>query len=338
MGSLADQIFAHAQHAGEVRYGFIESVGDGLASVRMAGATIEGATWVSRYLPVVGERVAVIAADTGWLVLGAVTDQEAVWNEPTTLLSPTTGTVPDSGATGTIYDRYMMVQRRFSDGWDDDLSTPGIDPKRPTAISGSEWEVTDPAYAKHALRAGLGPTWLDRREGDYLNYQPEQVRSAILIRTLLFSYVYSDQLPPTWLDTLLPSEAEVINMSLRIRLAPPSPAVEGVTPESGEMRTFTVYPANPDLPPFTPENMISTAVPPLTVSASPGTLAVLPIPDDWLAAFAAREINGWVIWPGDQPFIHFSDEFTLGADGQPEWSTEDLFYPSVDYVTPREED
>src|SRR5699024_11723262 len=85
-GDPTRAILARTQRPSRIRYGNVEAIGGGLASVRMGSVVVDNATWCRRYAPIVGDRVAVLASGSGWLILDAVERVQRAYNEPETML------------------------------------------------------------------------------------------------------------------------------------------------------------------------------------------------------------------------------------------------------------
>src|SRR5699024_6828342 len=107
----------------------------------MGGVTVEGANWCRGYLPVVGDRVAVLAGDSGWLILDAVQAIQRIWGEPRELVLP--DFIASADGQSQIQFRELLGNRQYqlTNSWDDDLSTSGYDPKLPERLTDEPWTL-----------------------------------------------------------------------------------------------------------------------------------------------------------------------------------------------------
>src|SRR5699024_10231165 len=121
-GDLTREILARAQKPSRIRYGNVEAVGGGLASVRMGSAVVENVTWCRDYAPIVGDRVAVLASGSGWLILDAVERVQRACNEPETMLIQ-----PDG------YSR--IANTLWSESSDGSYSNPAAPPRPPERLT-----------------------------------------------------------------------------------------------------------------------------------------------------------------------------------------------------------
>ena len=320
MSALTDAFLARAQEDGYVRYGLIEAVDGGLASVRMGGVTVEGATWCRDYLPVVGDRVAVLAGDSGWLILDAVEPVKRVWVEPQEMVLP--DFIASADGQSQIQFRELLGNRQdqVTNSWDDDLSTDEYDPKLPERLTDQPWTLYLPGPdVGHMAWTGLGDIWGPGESGEgYLNYRPRQSWSQVVVR--LSYYRVHPNIGKPGIEALLPDDARVEMVTLRVRLSPNQSA-----PGVQRFRMWGMPPGNV---------VKYEDLEPMEFEAMPGDSFDVNIDGDWLLAFRTNLIDGFIIDAGPHvPTVRFSD---LGGSGS--YSTDDLLRMIVRYSTPLEED
>src|SRR5699024_3123859 len=130
-GTLTREILARTKGRPNVRYGTISAAANGLANVHIGSTIVENATWLKSYAPIVGERVAVLASGSGWLILDAVERVQRAYNEPETVLAPVT-------------DIALPSKFLWGESWDDDITTPGVTPKYPEPYTNPAWSALWP--------------------------------------------------------------------------------------------------------------------------------------------------------------------------------------------------
>lgn len=319
MGTLVDQVLNRTADKALVRYGTIESTSDGLASVRMGTAVVENVTWLSHYLPAIGDRVAVLASGSGWLILGAVERVQRAYKEPETILVQPTR-------------RGGMSNWLWSDSWDDSLSTPSPDPKAPDPLT-EGWQNV---FSSSVYWLNSGSSLYEdvnysysQAGGSYLNYVPSNGEKAMFLWY------------PNIAD-LLPVEAVIQSVAFVVRLFR-----EG---EGTQLRP-PLEPANPSRITLHAQNASSagesaTGLPPETYfvgeplraeGARPGDLVTMPLPDEWISGMESGSITGLALWEPD----HGSQRTILANEPVDNWfvdTNKDCLALQVTYMMPFSED
>lgn len=279
--SLAEQILRRSGTSPLVRYGFIEAIEGGLASVRIGATVIDNATWCAGYLPVVGDRVAILADATGWLVLDKVERVPRLYNEPETVLV-------EPAAIGTT------SKRTWSESWEDSTLTPEVDPKPPSPVTDIDWSgvysyVPDPsAY----LWQDMGIIYTQAGDGALVNYRPSHGPGAAL-----FWYPR--------LDEQVPSGATITSVSLIVRTPGRTEALSDFAqPPSAAPVKFHVLKdgvlddgAGAGQP---PDFFADPAFEPIDLGTmAPESLVKVLLPDDLALAMTTGTRTGLLGWPGD---------------------------------------
>lgn len=326
MGYIADQVLKRTAAKPLVRYGRIEAVSDGLASVRMGSTVVADATWCRGYAPIVGDRVAVLASGSGWLILDAVETVQRAYNEPETILVEPLGNA-------------LVVKRLFTDSWDDNLLTPEIDPRPPEPVD-ADWgtfQIWDSSWPEGGyLQCGIG--YYPSGDGSVVNYVPAGGYFA--------PFVFYPRL-----DAQAPGAAIITSVSLivRMRLNYPGLGIDvddefpvKVSAHSMPMADDESTPGQP------PEFYFNDSFEPLDAGViHPDGLITIPLPDEWVSALSDGTLTGVSLWPGEtQKHGVFFD------DAVPEWQSfgdpdvgyyvarpisRDNMHLRVSYITPVEE-
>src|SRR5699024_6731638 len=309
----------------------------------MGGVTVEGATWCRGYLPVVGDRVAVLAGDSGWLILDAVEPVKRAYNEPETIL---------------VRPTHLGQLRKplWSSSWDDDPLAPGPHPvpKLPESLD-MDWQGLRSYTASGSPFEQVGYYYV-QSGGEWVNYIPQNGYAAA----------------PVWyprLDSQVPSNAVIQSVSLVLRMWNPSPSI--VPPflpavgapiviyahdqgPSAELRRPWHAPDqapshDPRDPGHPPDHLFAPGYDPIEVGVSdPGGTIVTPLPDSWVTGLAEGSLRGLFAWPGEtQQYVVLSDHntyqwYTSPISGNSYWRgtpvTDDCLALQVTYITPFEED
>lgn len=329
--TLTDQILKRTSGRPIVRYGFVESISGGLASVRIGSTVVENATWCRGYAPILGDRVAVLTAGTGWLILDAVEAVQRAHNEPqTTLVKPS--------HLGGV-NRWL-----WSESWDDNLLTPEIDPKYPEPLEGREW---DGLYAYAAdpdsrVFEDAGYSYAQAGDGSVVNYVPSNGERALF----------------TWYPQLsgqVPDNAVITNVAIVLRQpdymeglpdwaqpVPGAPAVLHAHAQSPPPVGPGVDASQP------PEYFFASGYDPVdTGGLNPGDLLVQPLPDDIADGLADGSLRGLAVWDGPtQVRTILGDwvrrEYVYDVNGDYwYWNsiplTDDCLSLQVTYITPVED-
>lgn len=326
--SLTDEILKRTGGRPIVRYGFIESFGDGLASVRIGTAVVENATWCRGYTPIVGDRVAVLAAGSGWLILDAVEAVQRVYNEPVTIqVAPT-----DVGG---------VTRLLWSDSWDDNLLTPEVDPKAPERVPSPSWSGLYSYAWDSEVRAfeDAGYYYTPSGDGTVTNYVPSNGEKAL--------FIWYPQL-----STQVPDGAIITNVSIVLRQpghmegladwAQPVPGAPAVLHAHAQPPGSGVNPGDP------PDSFFASGYDPIDSGGlDPGDLVVLPLPDDVAAGLGDGSLRGLAVWDGPtltrtilgdwiRREYKYDEEFDYWYwDAIP--LTNDCLSLQVSYITPVEE-
>lgn len=328
--SLSDEILRRTADKSLVRYGVVESVSGGLASVRIGSTTVENATWCKGYLPIVGNRVAVLAAGSGWLILDAVERVQRAYAEPETILVKPT-------RIGTNW------KPLWSDSWDDNLLTPGvIDPKLPerldddwSGVSSYEWDGSIRLWER------VNYEYVQAGNGTVLNYVPSNGYAA-----KFFWYPR--------LDLQVPSNAVIQSVSLVVR-TPARHESMGDFAQPPLSAPLTVhacaYPVLNDgaHAPEPPEFFIDDSYESMNLDGiAPESVSVVPLASDLAAAMADGTTTGLVAWSGETKISTaiadwVSWQYTYDAQGDYwYWDvtrlTDDCMNLQVSYAIPLEED
>lgn len=327
-GTLTREVLARTAKRPNVRYGTVSSASNGLANVRIGSTVVENATWLSGYLPSVGDRVAVLASGTGWLILDAVERVQRAYNEPETILVPP-------------FRIGSKWNPQWSASWDGSYVDPDAPPQLPTPMS-RVWEgvytrLVDPA---ERVWERTGYDYATTGGGSAINYVPASGYSAL--------FAWYPQL-----STAVPNEAVITSVAIIIRTPERTEALaEWAQPaDSSEVVLHAVSGAVPSqgsgagLPPETHFNMSFAPTP--VADLTPGSLAATPLSDDLASALASGTVTGFGFWDGvtqkSTILADWVDWEYVYSQAQDRWSwqvnatTSDCLSLQVTYVTPYED-
>lgn len=328
-GDLTREILARTQRPSRIRYGNVEAVGGGLASVRMGSAVVDNATWCRRYAPIVGDRVAVLASGSGWLILDAVERVQRAYNEPETVLVR-----PSHGG--------RVQKPLWSSSWDDDPLAPGPHPSpklpEPLDMDWTELNVFTLSHTSHHFaQAGY---YYALAGGEWINYVPSNGYGA--------EFLWYPQL-----STQVPSNSVIQSASLVLRLWEPSPSTKDPFLPPPNMPVKIHAHAQPAADSASggqpPEAYMSSAHSAIDVGdAYAGDLIMAPLGEEVVDDLASGALKGLALWPGEtQKRVAFEDLGTWSwtkpypnSPGyyQKTYTTNDCFSLQITYITPVEED
>src|SRR5699024_8016155 len=317
-----------------IRYGNVEAVGGGLASVRMGSAVVDNATWCRGYAPIVGDRVAVLASGSGWLILDAVERVQRAYNEPETMLIQ-----PDG------YSR--IANTLWSESSDGSYSNPAAPPRPPERLTEGwrggdrwDWSWSDPELKFYE---SVNYFFASAGDGDAINYVPSNGPMALM----------------TWYDDIaarVPDDAIIQSISLVIRLWDPS----GDIREEPLRKVF--YPANPatvTIHAHSHDGSTQDGNPPeyffdddqfdpiVMDQLHPGDVMSIPLPDDWTDALVDGSMKGLGFWEPTEDirtgFVNEQEPYWYVYQDYPgRWmmrdKTKDCLGLQVTYITPYEDD
>ena len=328
-GDLTREILARTQRPSRIRYGNVEAVSGGLASVRMGSVVVDNATWCRGYAPIVGDRVAVLASGSGWLILDAVERVQRAYNEPETIM---------------VKPSHMGDDSKFfwSDSWDDNITTPGIDPKLPEFYN-NDWGGV---YSYSA--DGLERMW------ERVNYSYTNAGDGALV-----GYIPSNGYAAKFfwyprLDSQVPSNAVIQSVSLVVRTpARHESLADWAQPPLSAPLTIhaCAYPVldNGAHAPEPPEFFIDNSYESMNLDdIAPESLVTVPLDDDLVTAMTDGTTTGLVAWSGEtQVSTILADWVAWSWVYNTTWNywswratplTDDCMSLQVTYITPYEDD
>lgn len=329
-GDLTREILARTQKPSRIRYGNVEAIGGGLASVRMGSAVVDNATWCRRYAPIVGDRVAVLASGSGWLILDAVERVQRAYNEPETIL------VKPSHLGG-------LTKWLWSSSWDDNVLTPEVDPKVPEPSPDPSWSglYSYTWSGDDRVFEDTGYYYTSSGDGSAVNYVPSNGQKSL--------FIWYPQL-----STQVPSGALITNVAIVLR----QPGhMEGLADWAQPVKGApAVLHAHAQAPPGSavnegqsPEFFFASGYDPIDSGGlDPGDLVTLPLPDDVASGLGDGSLRGLAVWDGPTQtrtilgdWVH--REYVYDPNGD-YWywnsipATDDCLSLQVTYITPVEED